>query len=156
MSPTTHNRLLGILHLAYGSFSFLAMVVVTISVLVMIASGGANDSATPIGALVFITIGMVLLSLIITIPSLIAGYGLLRRRRWARTLGIMAGIIAALTFPFGTALCVYTLWFFFGERGKFLYHKAAYALPLGPPLLRRAARHAQPDYVPPPSPPDWR
>jgi zinc-ribbon domain len=42
--------------------------------------------------------------------ALITGFGLLNRRPWARTLAIIAAILALLKFPFGTALGVYTLW----------------------------------------------
>jgi hypothetical protein len=159
MTPTAHNRLLGTLHLFYGAFSFLLMIAVTIIVVGMVGAAASDRlprEAVPIGVFALIIVGLVLLNLIISIPSFIAGYGLLRRRRWARTIGIIAGIIAALTFPFGTALCVYTLWFFFGERGRFLYHKAAYALPPGAPLAGKLRRRAEPEYIPPPAPPDWR
>ena len=60
-------------------------------------------------------------------------------------------MLAGLTFPFGTALCVYTLWFMFGEKGKFLYHKAAYALPAATGTatqIEEALRASEP-YVPP-------
>lgn len=154
MTPTAHNKLLGLLHLCYGAFSMVAMSVVGISVLVMIAS--APGDAVSAGVFAVIVVAMVIITLLFTIPSLIAGYALLKRKRWARTMGVVAGIIAALTFPFGTALCVYTLWFLFGERGRFLYHGAAYALPPGPPLWSKVGRHTQPEYIPPPSPPDWR
>src|SRR5258707_186803 len=42
--------------------------------------------------------------------ALIAGYGLLNRAPWGRTVGIIAAIFALLKFPFGTALGIYTLW----------------------------------------------
>ena len=58
-------------------------------------------------------------------PVVLAGYALLKRKRWAKTMGLIAAIVAGLNFPLGSALCVYTLWFLFGESGRFLYHKAA-------------------------------
>ncbi len=42
--------------------------------------------------------------------ALIAGYGLLNRAPWGRTLAIIAAIFALLKFPLGTALGIYTLW----------------------------------------------
>ena len=42
--------------------------------------------------------------------ALIAGYGLLNRAPWGRTVGIIAAIFALLKFPIGTALGIYTLW----------------------------------------------
>jgi hypothetical protein len=42
--------------------------------------------------------------------ALIAGYGLLNRRPWGRVLAIIAGVLAMIKFPIGTALGIYTLW----------------------------------------------
>jgi hypothetical protein len=42
--------------------------------------------------------------------GLAAGWGLLDRRPWARMLAIVIGCISVLSFPFGTALGIYTLW----------------------------------------------
>jgi hypothetical protein len=70
--------------------------------------------------------------------------------------------------PFGTALCVYTLWFLFGQ-GENFYRGGGNMAAQGwqPPHLRdagtydwearRAAEASRPrEYVPPPQPPDWR
>ncbi|GAC1355297.1 MAG: hypothetical protein NVSMB3_00260 [Acidobacteriaceae bacterium] len=38
------------------------------------------------------------------------GFSLLSRRPWARTLGIVAAVLALLKIPLGTALGIYTLW----------------------------------------------
>jgi hypothetical protein len=40
----------------------------------------------------------------------IAGWGLLQRQDWARTLVLVLGFVALLHPPIGTALGVYTLW----------------------------------------------
>jgi hypothetical protein len=42
--------------------------------------------------------------------GLIAGWGLLERKPWARTLAIVLGCFSLFDVPFGTALGVYTLW----------------------------------------------
>ncbi|MDX1421116.1 MAG: hypothetical protein R3181_14210 [Rubricoccaceae bacterium] len=41
---------------------------------------------------------------------LAAGYGLLRRERWGRILGLVAGVLGLLNFPLGTAIGGYALW----------------------------------------------
>lgn len=155
MTPTAHNNLLGVLHLAYGTLTFSAMIFVSMAVLVMIAT--TPDEAVSSGVFALIIVAAIFVNLLLPIPSLTAGYGLLKRKRWARKMGIVAGIVAALTPPFGIALCVYTLWFMFGERGRFLYHSAAYALPEAPEDRNRLGRQVdQAEYVPPSTPPDWR
>ena|SRR5579863_10445893 len=42
--------------------------------------------------------------------GIVAGWGLMQRRPWARILAIILGILSLIHFPFGTALGVYTLW----------------------------------------------
>lgn len=44
------------------------------------------------------------------ILGILAGWGLLTYRPWARILAIILGIIALIHVPFGTALGIYTLW----------------------------------------------
>ena len=96
---------------------------------------------------------------------LVAGYGMLKRRSWAKVAGIVSSCFCALSFPFGTALCVYTLWFLCGEGQNF--HKT----PEAPATWRGSLTDAnrfdweaqrtsdagrRREYVPPPQPPDWR
>jgi hypothetical protein len=42
--------------------------------------------------------------------GLIAGWGLLERQPWGRTLAIVLGAFSLIDVPFGTALGIYTLW----------------------------------------------
>lgn len=42
--------------------------------------------------------------------GIIAGWGLLERRPWARMMAIVLGCIFLIDMPFGTALGIYTLW----------------------------------------------
>lgn len=161
MTPSGHNRTLGLLHLLYGVFCIALIIVVTFlisgTIDAMAVTRGPGD-AVPVATLAALIVGGVFVSLVLITPSFIAGYALLKRKQWARRIGIVAGVLAGLTFPFGTLLCVYTLWFLFGEKGKFLYHKAAYALPPVPEPRRRLKKllRASEPYVPPTTPPDWR
>jgi len=42
--------------------------------------------------------------------ALFAGFSLLRRKPWGRTLAIVLAVLALIKFPVGTALGIYTLW----------------------------------------------
>ena len=54
--------------------------------------------------------GLMLLMLILTIPKIAVGFGLLRFRPWARSIGTVIAILELLNFPIGTALGIYALW----------------------------------------------
>jgi hypothetical protein len=160
MTPTSHNKTLGILHLAYAGLTMLLMAVLTIFFLALGSRAGTvnnNGEPSQVGFIVFMTIVMVVISLVHAVPSFLLGYALLKRKRWAKTMGIIAAVTASMNFPVGSALCVYTVWFLFGEGGRFLYHKPAYALApgeasWGPAVSREPVR----EYIPPSAPPDWR
>jgi hypothetical protein len=42
--------------------------------------------------------------------GLLAGWGLLDRQPWARTLALVLGCFSLIDIPFGTAVGIYTLW----------------------------------------------
>ncbi len=91
------------------------------------------------------------------IPSALAGYGLLKQRRWAKTAAIVAAVMSASNVPFGTAVCVYSFWFLFSEPGKTFFEQQKYALPpRRQEWLPNVQNQPTQAYVPPKTPPDWR
>lgn len=80
--------------------------------LFLIVSGAGVLSGDRQAMLVTGAVGTFLaaLFLILSLPGLIAGVGLLRFRPWARILAIVLGALHLLSIPIGTALGIYTLW----------------------------------------------
>jgi hypothetical protein len=102
---------LGIIWIMYG-FYRLVMGLVGAFVLHGIARGGMFDSAPAflphlLSSLVPV---IAILSVVMGLGAIIAGYGILSRRSWARIVAILFGVLALLKLPFGTALGIYTLW----------------------------------------------
>ncbi len=169
MTPQDHNKVIGIMHLIYGGFNAL-MLVIFVPFFFAIGGIAATDPSAPAALTAifgFFGILMLALALVFGLPPILAGYGMLKGKSWARVVGIVAACVEALSFPFGTALCVYTLWFLFGQGEQF--HRGGFdsAQNWRAPLRDSStydwethrARHAsqQPrEYVPPPQPPDWR
>ena len=58
---------------------------------------------------------------------LLLAWGLFERQPWARTLGIVLGVLALLHVPFGTALGIYTLWVLAPEQSAREYERLAHA-----------------------------
>jgi hypothetical protein len=158
-STTDHNKVLGIIHLAYGAFNVLVLLLISVFVfgVVGIAALGQEGGALGLGIVGVIMLFFISFNLIMTIPEFVAGYALLKRKKWAKGACIVSAILESLSFPFGTALCVYTLWFIFSEQGRRIYDMSNAALPAAPPSWAGASvRGREPQYVPPVSPPDWR
>ena len=63
--------------------------------------------------------------LFIALPSVIAGIGLLRYRKWGRTLTLVLSFLRLLEFPFGTATAVYSFWVLLSKEGKRFYGERA-------------------------------
>jgi hypothetical protein len=57
--------------------------------------------------------------------GLIAGWGLLERQPWARTLSIVLACFSLLSAPFGTALGIYTLWALLPAKSEEEYRRLA-------------------------------
>ena len=53
---------------------------------------------------------LLLAVLTLSIPGIIAGFGLLKLRPWARILAIVLSAIGLINFPFGTVVGIYGLW----------------------------------------------
>ena len=53
--------------------------------------------------------------------ELVAGWGLLDRRPWARIVALVLAFLALLRFPFGTALGIYTLWVLLPSTSEYEY-----------------------------------
>lgn len=105
-----HINILGWLYVVFGGIGVL------IGVLFLIGAGlvgaaasaqgeaGAGLMAGGIGFFIAIIIAAMAL------PSVIAGWGLLKRKSWSRMLAIVLGAISLLSIPVGTALGIYTIW----------------------------------------------
>jgi hypothetical protein len=70
------------------------------------------------------------------------GYGLTKRRRWAKPLALTLAVISLVNIPVGTALGIYAFKFFKSEGGVKLYGGKASSA--GEGELQEALRSAQP------------
>ena len=72
-------------------------------------------------------IGMMLflLLLIVSMPSIVAGMGLLSFRPWARILAIVLSALVLLHFPLGTLPGFYGLWVLFSRETELLFMPSA-------------------------------
>jgi hypothetical protein len=70
--------------------------------------------------------------LVLEIPGVIVGWGLLRRRPWARPLNIACSIFDLFSIPVGTAVGAYSLWVMFRPETVALFRHPPES---GPALL---------------------
>ena len=160
MTADQHNRYLGLAHLAYAALHLLMGVLFGVMMIVMFSTIPPEPGHPSSPPAIFVVMACFFLVFTVgwTIPSMVAAYALLKRKRWAKTAGIVAGVFAAAQMPVGTAVCVYTFWFLFSEPGRSLYDRSIKTLPGGRPDWNGVNQQRSPEgeYAPTASSPDWR
>jgi hypothetical protein len=109
----SNNRLLSILHIIYGGLTLLiALFFFTIveSLLPFIMNEVPSEGAF------FIDFGLqivrtlaIFYAIAVPIPSIIGGVALLNGKKWGLTWMLISGCISLFSFPFGTALGVFSI-----------------------------------------------
>lgn len=111
-----HIRILAYLHIVFGSLGIVGAVIVLFVFGGIAGIVGASNPGDPqawhVAMPILGIIGLVLsvLVLMLSLPGVIAGFGLLRFRPWARLLMIVLSALNLLSIPIGTALGIYGLW----------------------------------------------
>ena len=108
-----HVRLLGILWMAYSALHVVAgigaiVVANTIFGRYIHIQGGPPPEITIWLRPLITVVGWLIL--VKAAAGFLAGWGLLQKQDWARTVALVVGFVALLNVPIGTALGIYTLW----------------------------------------------
>lgn len=102
-----HVKILGVLYIAAGAI----LLLIGAGLFFLIAGAGVlsgEPEAMAVTGFVGTLVGGVFL--VLSIPSIIAGAGLLGRKGWARVLALVIGALHLFNPPFGTMLGIYAFW----------------------------------------------
>lgn len=112
----SHKKVLGILYVISAMLTIMGMLVLNAVLSTIFAF--AFDQADPDDRRVmeFVLslvryLPMFIISLV-SIPTLIAGIGLLTRQSWAVIVALIVGCLKLFSFPIGTAIGVYAIWIY--------------------------------------------
>jgi hypothetical protein len=119
----THLKVLAWLYIVFGILgSLLGLGLMALLGIIGVA-GAASDPdawmAVPILGFTGVALGVFML--ILSVPGIIAGAGLLKYRPWARILTIVLSALNLMNIPIGTILGVYGLWVMLSEDGSRLF-----------------------------------
>jgi len=132
----SHVKILGILHIVFGALGILCAIFILLlfgGIAGVVGAVGEDvDRATAMGILGLIGGILFFVLLVLSLPGLIAGIGLLKFRPWARVLGIVISALDLIHVPLGTALGVYGLWVLLSNETEALFRNAN-AYPVQPP-----------------------
>jgi len=125
MTARDHNKLLSTFYFILAGLQvliglFMAIIYVVIGGAAL--STGRRDEDQVLGG-VFLVLGLVvgIVCLLLSGLTLFTGLKVRKEQPIGRILGIIISILVVLSFPIGTALGIYGLWFFLGETGKNFY-----------------------------------
>ncbi len=130
MTALEHNKYLAIgfgVFAALFGFTFLLLMLISLGVFVALGisfaneTGDTNQAGFGILGGVFAVVFYLVLGLILVLPTAVASRKMWKLRRGARAWGIVAAILVFWTFPVGTFLSIYGLWFFFSGPSRELY-----------------------------------
>ena len=108
----THVKVVGVLYIVLSALGLLVALGVGAMFGIAGIAGAAADSEDAIALPILgLTGGLVTTFLVaLALPGLIAGFGLLAYKSWARILAIVLSALQLLGFPFGTIFGIYALW----------------------------------------------
>jgi hypothetical protein len=110
----SHKKVLGILFVVLGSLQLLVMLFLNMffATIFTFAMSEVEPKDQRILELVMSIIRYipVLVIIFMALPAIAAGIGLLAKQKWAMILALIIGCLNLFSFPFGTALGIYTIW----------------------------------------------
>ena len=128
-----HLRMLGVLWIAISAIHLLrgSGRLIGARMVGMMGRAWSDDApwGWPVGHMVPAFLSFTgLISLILAALGFVAGWGLLERRPWARTLAIVVAVIALFNPILGTLLGIYTLWVLLPSDAEAEWRREARAL----------------------------
>jgi len=106
-----HVTVVGALHIGLGALGILAAFIVLVAT---IAPGvfvfSIEREELPLAILATVGCGVALLLIVLFVPAMIGGIGLLKFKPWARYLVLILAVFDLFNIPVGTAVGIYTFW----------------------------------------------
>lgn len=111
----THVKVIGVIYIVLGIIGVLcalAMMVLFGGIAGVIGTSAGQEPDARIAIPILGAVGgfLVLLILILSLPGILAGWGLLQFKEWARILGIVLSVLNLFAIPVGTLIGIYGLW----------------------------------------------
>jgi hypothetical protein len=122
MTAEEHNKYIAYTFIAHGVFQLLMLLLIGVMFyfIFSLPARPGDPGPPPAFFAIFFSI-MFIIQGLFTAPSFLAAYAMLKKKSWARIASIIGAVLAGMHVPIGTAACVYSLWFFFGDNWKSVY-----------------------------------
>ena len=117
-----HVTLVAALNIGFGILGIILAIFVFIGIMLVntyVEDYDARKILPVVGAAAF------LFFFVTSIPAIIGGFGLLKRRPWARILILIVACLDLLWIPFGTIIGIYELWVLLQDKTVQLFNPAS-------------------------------
>ena len=130
---STHVKVLAVLFFVGSAFGLLGALLLAIGIggAAGIIATAAEEEDAALAVPILGMAGSILITwlLVISLPGIVAGIGLLKFRSWARILGIVLCAVCLLGFPIGTVFGIYGLWVLLSKDTERLFQPAIVTTP---------------------------
>lgn len=102
-----HVTLVAALNIGFGALGVFIALIIFVAVV-----GGGLISGDPEAMAITSIVGTAVAAffILISVPDIIGGIGLLKYKPWARILVLIIAVLDLLWIPIGTAIGIYTIW----------------------------------------------
>ncbi len=90
--------------------SILRLIIVAVVFAILHFVGDFADDPEAEFVLSIIANIIIIVLLLLSLPGILAGIGLFKRKEWARILTLIISVLDLINFPIGTAVGVYSIW----------------------------------------------
>ena len=102
-----HVNVVAALQIGFSIFGIIVGIVI-FTVLYLVGDIAEDPDANFV--LTLIANILIIFFTVISLPGIIAGIGLFKRKEWARVLTLILSVLDLFNFPLGTAVGVYSIW----------------------------------------------
>ncbi len=117
-----HIKIISVLFILFGILGLVVAIGIGVfgagMAATMLASDTDEDARAAAGLAGGCITAVAVITGIMSLPCIIAGWGLSQRKSWARILTLILGFLALPNIPIGTALGVYAIVIMFNEETK--------------------------------------
>jgi len=117
-----HVTVVGALNIGLGA---LLLLIACLTFVILIWVGRVADDADAARILDFVAVVVTFFLVVISLPGIVGGVGLLQGREWARILVLVLSVLNLFNIPIGTAIGVYSIWVLMQEETVQMFNRRA-------------------------------
>jgi hypothetical protein len=117
-----HVTVAGALNIGLGAVGLL---IACLTFVILIWVGRVAEDADAARILDFVAVVVTFFLVVVSLPGIVGGLGLLQGREWARILVLILSVLNLFNIPIGTAIGVYSIWVLMQEETVQLFNRRA-------------------------------